>query len=485
MKKPFLLLLIFEVSIGLIPGMAEDFATGNKDTPNIILILADDLGYGDLGCYGQQMIQTPEIDKMAAEGMRFTQHYAGAPVCAPARAVLMTGLHTGHTAVRGNSQNPDGEGQLPLPLSETTIAQRLQENGYTTAFYGKWGLGNVGTSGDPLNRGFDTYCGYLDQVLAHNAFPEYLIEDGQKVMLDNEVQYLSEEAWHKGLGSVSTQKNTFSQDVFLEKALSFIEREKDNPFFLYLPVIIPHDNGEAPVGERMEVPDLGVYEATNWDSDSKAYAAAISRLDHDVGLILDRLRELGIAENTLVIFTSDNGPVYKDSIYTERFNSNGKLKGYKRDLYEGGIRVPFIAWWPGRIEAGTESDHVSAFWDFYPTACELAEIEIPEELDGISMLPGLLGDEQPKHESLYWEFPISWEGNGYGYQVALRMGNWKGIRSDLMNNPEAPIELYDLIADPGEQFDLSNQFPEIVEKIRAGMKRSHRPSENFPSPTGM
>ena len=485
MKKPFLLLLIVEVFTGLIPGMAEDAAIGDKDTPNIILILADDLGYGDLGCYGQQMIQTPEIDRMAAEGMRFTQHYAGAPVCAPARAVLMTGLHTGHTAVRGNSQNPDGEGQLPLPLSETTIAQRLQENGYTTAFFGKWGIGNVGTAGDPLKRGFDTYCGYLDQILAHNAFPEYLIEDGQKVMLDNEVQYLSKEAWHKGLGSVSTQKNTFSQDVFLEKALSFIEQEKDHPFFLYLPVIIPHDNGEAPVGERMEVPDLGIYEATNWDSDSKAYAASITRLDHDVGLILDRLRELGIAENTLVIFTSDNGPVYKDSIYTERFNSNGKLRGYKRDLYEGGIRVPFIAWWPGKIEAGTEAIMSVHFGIFIRLPANWLKSKFQRDSTEFRCCPGFFGDVQPKHESLYWEFPISWEGNGYGYQVALRMGNWKGIRSDLMNDPDAPIELYDLIADPGERYDLSNQFPEIVEQIRAGMKRSHRPSENFPSPTGM
>jgi len=450
--------------------------------PNIIYILADDLGYNDLGCYGQKLIQTPEIDAMAKEGIRFTQHYTGAPVCAPARAVLMTGMHTGHTTVRGNSQNPDGEGQMPLPKDEMTFAKLLQNNGYATAFYGKWGLGNVGTIGDPLKRGFDTYCGYLDQVLAHNAFPEFLIEDGEKIMLDNEVAYLSEDAWHKGLGSVSTEKYTFSQEIFIEKALSYIDAHQDEPFFLYLPVIIPHDNGEAPVGERMEVPHDGDYAVTSWSSDAKSYAAAISWLDRDVGRILDRLRELGIAENTLVVFTSDNGPVNKASGYTEHFDSNGKLRGYKRDLYEGGIRVPFIAWWPGTIEAGIESPHISAFWDFFPTVCDLAGIETPDEVDGISMLPALIGEDQPAHDYLYWEFPITWEGNGNGYQVAIRQGKWKGIRVDLLNNPEAPVQLYNLDEDPSESDDLASRYPEKAEELKMLMEASHEPSPFFPSP---
>ena len=453
--------------------------------PNIILILADDMGYGDLGCYGQPFIQTPNIDQMAAEGMRFTQHYAGAPVCAPARAVLMTGLHSGHTVVRGNAGNPSGAGQLPLPSEEQTVASVLQENGYATAFFGKWGLGNVGTVGDPLERGFDTYCGYLDQVLAHNAFPEFLIEDGEKVMLDNKVQYLSKEAWHKGLGSISTERNTFSEDIFIEKALDYIEAHRDVPFFLYLPVIIPHNNDEAETGQKMEVPDQGNYAFADWDNDSKSYAAAISYLDHDVGKILGKLRELGIEENTLVIFTSDNGPVSEKLVYTKTFDSNGKLRGSKRDLYEGGIRMPYLAWWPGKIEAGTENDHVSAFWDFLPTACDVAGIAPPEGLDGISMLPAFLGEEQSEHPFLYWEFPIDWAGNGYGFQVAIRQGNWKGIRVDLKNNPDAKLELYDLIADPSEQFDLAAQFPGKVGELMGLMKQAHVPSEFFDSPPGL
>jgi len=448
--------------------------------PNIIFILADDLGYGDLGCYGQKLIQTPRIDQMAEEGMRFTEHYSGSPVCAPARAVLMTGKHTGNTPVRGNRQNDLSSGQMPLPKSELTIATVLKEAGYHTAFFGKWGLGNVDTMGNPLRRGFDEYHGYLDQVLAHNAFPEYLLKNGEKLYLDNVVQYVDPDAWHKGLGSYSLEKNTFSQDIFIAESLSFISENRDNTFFLYLPWIIPHDNGEAPKHQQMESPGHGVYAEEDWEDNSKAYAAAISRMDQDVGRILDHLEALGIAENTLVIFTSDNGPLPEKFVFTERFQSNGPFRGSKRDLYEGGIRVPFVAWWPGSIEAGQVSDHPSAFYDFFATACEVAELDVPENVDGISYLPTLLGNPQPSHEYLYWEFPIRSPGNGYGYQVAVRLGKWKGIRVDLLNNPDAAIELYNLDVDPAESTDLAAEYSELVDRINRIMHQAHTSAAFFP-----
>ncbi len=455
-------------------------ASAKANKPNIIFILADDLGYGDLGSYGQKLIQTPELDKMANEGIRFTQHYVGSPVCAPSRAILMTGKHSGNTPVRGNRQHDRGIGQLPLPLSETTIAQVLQENGYRTAMIGKWGLGNADTIGNPLKRGFDEYFGYLDQVLAHNAFPEYLLKNDEKIYLDNEVKYIDPEAWHQGLGSYSTKKVDYSQDFFIEESLKFIEANQNQPFFLYLPWIIPHDNGEAPLGQRMEIPDDGIYTATSWEGDSKSYAATITRMDRDIGLIRKKLEELGIAENTLIMFSSDNGPVSDSAGYTAPFDSAGGLHGFKRDVYEGGIRVPLIATWPGTIEAGGATDHLSTFYDFFATLTDIAGIENPIETDGISYLPTLLGEEQKEHEFLYWEFPIGWPGNGFGFQTGVRMGKWKGVRVDLLNNPTAPIELYNLDEDPGEQNDLATRYPEIVQQIKEIMIREHTPSEFFP-----
>ena len=450
--------------------------------PNIVLVLADDLGYAELGCYGQTMIQTPQLDRMAAEGMRFTQHYTGSPVCAPARSVLMTGKHSGRTYIRGNGQRKDGSGQLPIPLETITVAELLKKAGYKTGMFGKWGLGNADTTGNPLEQGFDTYYGYLDQVLAHNYYPEYLMRDGHREYLDNKVHYLEPDAWHAGFGSYSTEKNTYSHDLIWDEAMSFIEANSDGPFFAYLPVTIPHDNGEAPVGERYEVPELGEYANKQWDFESKAYAAKITRLDRDVGRLLELLKNLGIARNTVVIFTSDNGPMPERVEPTKRFNSNGDLRGSKRDLFEGGIRVPMIVWWPGTISAGASSEHISAFWDFLPTALDIAGAAPAESTDGISYLPELRREQQCSHESLYWEFPIEGRGNGNGYQTAVRWGKWKGIRTNLLEDPEAPIQLFDLSADIGETVNVAKDHPAIVSYIAQVMRESHQPSQEFRSP---
>ena len=381
------------------PAVSEQAVVTPAPPPNIIFIMADDLGYGDLGCYGQPLISTPYLDQMAAEGIRFTQHYAGNTVCAPSRAALMTGQHMGHAEVRGNGQVAPS-GQTPLSDSVTTVAALLQRSGYETILIGKWGLGNVGTTGAPLKQGFDAYYGYLDQILAHNYYPEYLLRNDKKEMLANEVHYLDSSEWHGGLGSYSTEKVDYSHDLFTKEALAFIEKPHDAPFFLYLPYTIPHNNGEALPDEKQEVPDFGPYTDKDWPQETKGYAAIITRMDRDVGQLLEKLRETGLDSSTVVIFTSDNGPmVNKD--FTEFFNSNGPLRGGKRDLYEGGVRVPFIARWPGHIAPGTESAHVSAFWDFMPTAAELADVAAPEATDGISYLLTLLGENQAPHEYLY------------------------------------------------------------------------------------
>lgn len=428
-------------------------ASDSNEKTNIIYILADDLGIGDVGCYGQELIKTPNIDKMADEGMMFTQHYSGSTVCAPSRCALMTGFHMKNADIK---ENPDP----PLPLSTITVAEKLKDAGYATAMMGKWGLGEENTTGEPSKQGFDYYNGYLNQILAHNSFPEYLLENGQKIYLDNEVKYLSKDAWHKGLGSYSTEKNEYSNNIFTKEALRFIEDNQDNPFFLYLPYTIPHDNGEAPKDEKIEAPDMGIYKNKNWKADQKRYAAIITLLDKYVGEILDKIKSLHLDENTLVIFTSDNGPEM-GYYFCKSFDSNGKFRGGKRDLYEGGIRMPFIARWPGKIEPGSVSNHISAFWDFLPTACEIAHVPIPEGIDGISFLPALLQKEQPKHEYLYWEF------SGRGGKKALRMNQWKAVINDINNNPNPELELYDLNKDPGETNNVAKQNPGISKKMEA------------------
>lgn len=436
--------------------------------PNIIYIMADDMGYNDLGAYGQELIKTPNLDRMAAEGMMFTNHYAGTSVCAPSRSCLMTGQHNGHTYVRGNHE-AEPYGQIPLPEEVVTVAELLKEEGYVNGQIGKWGLGVENTSGDPQNQGFDYFYGYYCQVHAHNSFPEYLYENGQKVYLRNEVKYLPEDHWTRGLGGYATKKVDFSNDFFHSKALEFIENYADTSFFLYLPVTIPHNNGEAPDPYKFETPSLHPYTERAWTLEERSYAAMITRLDSMVGDILNSLREKEIADNTLVIFTSDNGPEKNDI-----FNSNGILKGLKRDLTEGGIKVPFIAWWPGNIEPGSTTGHMSAFWDFLPTACELAGREIPGFTDGISYLPVLLGRDQPQHDYLYWEF------HERGGKQAVRKGNWKAVRRNVKEDPYSPVLLFNLETDPSEETDVSREHPEIVKELAEIMEKEHRPSAVFP-----
>ncbi len=441
------------------------------DPPNIIFIMADDLGIGDVGCYGQEVIQTPHIDHLASDGMLFTRHYAGNTVCAPSRCALMTGYHMGHAEVRGNRQG-EPSGQWPISDETVTVAELLKKAGYTTAMIGKWGLGIEGSEGDPLKQGFDFYYGYLDQVLAHNYYPEYLLRNGEREYLENEVRYLADTFWHKGLGSYSTAKAEYSHDLMAGEALRFIRENSEGPFFLYLPFTIPHDNGEAPVGERQEVPDHGIYAEKEWPKERKGYAAMITRMDSDVGRIVELLDELGLEDRTVVFFTSDNGPM-PDREFTEFFNSNGPYRGGKRYLYEGGIRAPLIACWKGRIEPGSRSDHLSAFWDFLPTACELAGIPVPEEVDGISYLPALMQEPQTGHESLYWEFLER------GGARAIRRDEWKLVRNRVISDPPGTIELYNLADDPGETVNRAGERPDLVEELLQEMERSRTESEIF------
>jgi len=441
----------------------------NKQTskPNIIFIIADDMGYGDLGCYGQTKILTPNLDLLASEGILFINHYAGSSVCAPSRCVLMTGLHTGHAKVRGNMEvNPYG--QFQIPDETVTVAELLKQAGYVTGLFGKWGLGVENTTGDPQNQGFDEFFGYYCQVHAHNSFPEYLYYNREKVYLENEVIYMPKESWSRGLGSYATKKIDYSNDFILDKALDFVVRNKDKSFFLYLPVTIPHENGEAPADEKLEIPSLGFYADSSWNKEDQTYAAMITHLDGYIGKIRHLLEELGIDRKTIVLFTSDNGGFrYSD------LNHNGILRGIKRDMYEGGIRVPLIAWWPGTIKAGIQSDHISGFIDFLPTACDLAGIASPDYIDGKSYLPALLDEEQPVHDYLYWEF------HEMGKKQAVRLGKWKGIRLNVFENPKALIELYDLEADPSETRNVSETNPEMVDRIKNIMDQAHVPDSNW------
>jgi len=470
MKTPLALLLL---AATLAPAAGER-------PPNLVYILADDLGIGDIGPYGQEIIATPALDRMAAQGMRFTRHYSGSNVCAPTRCALITGKHTGRCVIRGNRQAPDAEGQYPLPADEVTVAELLQDAGYATGMFGKWGLGNPGTSGDPLKQGFDTYFGYTDQIRAHNYFPDFLLRDGERVPLDNEVTYLPEDEWHGGIGSYSTVQNTYSHDLIEEAALDFIRSHRDQPFFLYLPVTLPHDNGEAPE-LRMEVPDFGRYADKDWGINHKGYAEMVTRLDATTGKVIALLEELDLAGDTLVIFTSDNGamkPAGKPDLrFSEFFDSNGPFRGYKRDIHEGGIRAPMIAWWPGTVAGGGESDHVSAHWDLLATACELAGTEPSANHTGISFLPTLLGrpERQRRHEFLYFE-------DGRDGDHAVIQWPWKGLRRNLDDNPDAPWEIYHLERDPGESRNLAAEQPERIERFAALVQQARTPSKLFPLP---
>ncbi|MEF8811555.1 MAG: arylsulfatase [Bacteroidales bacterium] len=446
-----------------------------SENPNIILINADDLGYGDLGCYGQEVLSTPHIDEMASEGIMFTNHYCGSTVSAPTRASLLTGKHTGHTSVRANE-----EGQL-LRDEETTIAEKMKEAGYITGAIGKWGVGHPPPVDDPERKGFDFFYGYLNMWHAHNYYPEFLYRNGEKEYLEGN-KLITEDGknpWAdkpEGTG-VAEKKEQYAHDLFDKEALQFIEENRDTTFFLYLPYNIPHANNEAGRyhGNGMEVPDYGPFANKDWPDPEKGFAAMIRKLDNSVGMINKKLSDLGINKNTLVIFVSDNGPHQEGEHKVDFFNSNGNLRGMKRDLYEGGIKVPFIAKWPQRIKPGRSSDHISAFWDILPTLCEVADVEPPKATDGISFFPTLEGkhEEQKQHEYLYWEFYAR------GGKQAVRREKWKAIRLNTCTDNPKPIELYNLSIDPSEENNVANNHPEIVEEMKRIMKEAHDPLPEF------
>ena len=437
--------------------------------PNIIFILADDMGYGEIEPFGQTLIKTPNLTRMANEGMKLTNHYAGTSVCAPSRCALMTGLHTGHAEVRGNQQYKIKNGQLPISDQAVTVAELLKTSGYATGLIGKWGLGDTGTTGDPNKQGFDFFYGYTDQVLAHNHFPQFLIRNGAKEYLRNEVEYLDSSKW----GSITKSRKDFADELFMNEAVKFITENRSRNFFLYLPFIIPHCNDEGLKDFQYEVPSQREYVSQPWSKDEKDYAASISYLDEYVGKILDHLKKLQLDSNTLVIFTSDNGPRVNEM----RFKSSGNLRGFKRDLYEGGVRVPFIAWWPGHIKNNSVSDHVSTFWDFMPTVCTLAGVQQRYASDGISYLPTLLAKgNQIKHDFVYFEFH---EGNG---AQAVRKGKWKAVVRGVKSEKPSALELYDLENDPTEKNNVASKFPEISAQLFSIIKKAHVPSEVFALP---
>lgn len=436
--------------------------------PNIILFLADDLGYGEVGCYGQQIIRTPSIDRLAAEGMRFTQFYCGAPVCAPSRCVLLTGLHSGHAYVRDNREHQP-EGQLPIPAETITIAERLKELGYATAAIGKWGLGYPGSSGDPNRQGFDLFFGYNCQRHAHNHYPRYLWRNDQRVELEG--------------NSRSLTGKQYSQDLFIREALQFVREHADQPFFLYMPFTIPHLSIQVPEESleeyRGKIPEADYNHRDSYlkhPAPRAGYAAMVTHMDAGIGEVVQLLDELNLRDNTLVLFSSDNGPTYdrlggSDSDF---FQSSGPLRGRKGSVDEGGIRVPLIARWPGKIAPGTVSEHVSAFWDISPTMLEAAGAQPPDDLDGISFLPTLLGrGEQRNHPFLVWHFP------GYQGQQAIRVGSWKGVRRQLLRQPDAPLELYNLQQDLTESHDVAAEHPEIVQSMMEILNRTQNRSEVF------
>ena len=459
-------------------------------SPNIVFILADDLGFGELGSYGQTKIRTPNLDRLAEQGMRFTQHYSGSPVCAPSRCVLLTGMHTGHAYIRGNDEMADRgdvwrdlslEGQRPLPQGTTTVGHVLQNAGYRTGAMGKWGLGGPGSSGAPNRQGFDRWYGYLGQRLAHNYYPVHLWRDSIMEPLDNDYFHpharLPDDADPNDPASYEPYTgNEYAPDRIIEEAVAFVKENADRPFFLYLPFTIPHVALQVPRADLAEY--AGAFEETPYVGDAgytphptprAAYAAMITRMDKDVGRVLSLLAELGLQENTIVFFTSDNGPTWVGGADTDFFESRGGLRGRKAQLWEGGIRVPLIARWPGRIPAGTVSALPSAFWDLMPTFAELAGTSPPAGLDGVSLVPTLTGHgaEQREHEYLYWE---------YVGGRAVRLREWKGIRLD----PDAEIELYDLARDPGETADVAANHPDVVAHIERIMTEARTESELFP-----
>jgi len=447
--------------------------------PNIIYILADDLGYGDLSCLGQTKFKTPNIDSLAKEGMIFTQHYSGSAVCAPSRCALLTGKHTGHAFVRGNAEVMP-EGQSSMPSSTFTIAHMLKKKGYSTGLFGKWGLGSPGSDSEPLKMGFDHFYGYNCQRQAHHYYPYFLWNDNQREML-----------W----GNFGLETEEYAPDLIQAKALAFIEENKDKPFFCYYAMVQPHAEMFAPEEYMKKYrgkylpessfkgtdsgPDFRKFAYGSQSEAHAAFAAMVNVMDDDIGELRAKLKELGIDKETIIIFTSDNGPHTEGGHDPAYFNSNGSQRGNKRDLYEGGIHVPMIACWPGKIKPGTKTAHLSAFWDVMPTVADIAAVESPDGIDGISFLPTLMNyPGQKEHDYLYWEFH---EMKG---RVAMRQGKWKAVRYNVAVAPDSPLELYDLSTDPAEENNVAAKHPEVVEKMNSLIKHarttSHSPRFNFP-----
>jgi arylsulfatase A-like enzyme len=485
--------------VGCKPSTPDDVST---NPPNIIYILADDLGYNELGSYGQSLIETPNLDALAASGIRFTDHYAGSPVCAPSRCVLLTGKHSGHAYIRGNDEwgergdtwnfaaavkDPNLEGQRPLPTGTNTIGTLLQSVGYRTGIVGKWGLGAPLTEGIPNKQGFDFFYGYNCQRQAHTFYPVHLWRNQEKHMLANELVVpgtkLEEGADPKAPSSYAKYQLTdYTPTLMLKEAQNFIKSSRHQPFFLYFASPIPHVPLQAPQHwveyyqkkfgpEDPYIGDKGYFPNR---TPRATYAAMVSYLDESVGELIETLKETGAYENTLIIFSSDNGPTYNGGSDSAFFDSAAPFRsdyGFAKGFaYEGGIRVPMIANWPGKIAPGQTSDHISAFWDVLPTLCEVTGATIPEDTDGISFLPTLLGDtEQPGHEFLYWEFP------SYTGQQAVRMGNWKAMRKNIFTG-NMELELYNLATDLTESRNVAAENPEVVAQIEAIMKREHTPA---------
>jgi arylsulfatase A-like enzyme len=424
--------------------------------PNIVFILGDDLGYGDVGCYGQQRIKTPNIDRLAARGTRFTQFYAGSTVCAPSRCALMTGRHSGHGRVRGNAL-------VPLRSTDVTVAEVLKHAGYSTGIVGKWGLGEPGTPGLPNRKGFDVWFGYLNQHHAHNYYPEFLWKNEQKYQLEG----------NQEKGNIAIKAVQYAPDLFDREALAFLDQHKSGPFLLFLTSILPHANNERgrAEGNGMEIPSDAPYSHEPWPQVEKNHAAMITRLDDEVGHILQKLKDLELEDNTIIFFSSDNGPHKEGGADPKFFGSAGPLRGYKRALYEGGIRVPMIVRWPGKVPAGVVSDAVWASWDILPTFSELAGVFAPSVIDGISQVPSLLGKpDAARHNFLYWEFH---EG---GFKQAVRHGDWKAVRIAQGK----PLELYNLKDDVGETHDIASDHSGVVAKIEAYLKTARTDSPDFP-----
>ncbi len=483
-----------------IPGLYS-LCRRSERRPNVIYILADDLGYKELGCYGQEKIRTPNLDRIASEGMRFTQHYAGSPVCAPSRCTLLTGRHTGNAYIRDNDEMPERgdvwndpsiEGQRPLLPGTLTLGTAMQTAGYVTGAIGKWGLGGPDDSGHPNRQGFDHWYGYLCQREAHNYYPPHLWRNTEKHILKGNTRFKAHQRFPEDADPLDPAAyaqysgGDYANDLMTTEALEFIRTHSSDPFFLYLAFPIPHLALQVPedslaeyAGRFPEQPYLGERGYLPHPTPRAAYAAMITRMDRDIGRILDLLRKLGLDNDTIVLFSSDNGPTYTGGADTTFFESAGPLRGRKGQLYEGGIRVPLLARWPGRIEPGSRSDHVSAFWDILPTLCELAGSAPPGETDGISFAPTLLGQQsrQSEHEFLYWEFPA------YGGQQAVRKGNWKALRTGLRReDTDTAIQLYDLSEDIGEAEDRAGLQPDLVAEFRRIMVSARTDSEHFPFP---